>query len=642
MPSIKYNPTTNNDTIIRPLPRHSKNTNIISPIISKSTKIIGIDQVDNITIVQVPYEDKPIQKSPKLKIVIENFDKIISEFSSTPKFQPPKLQKSKTCSIIESKCILKKSASNPLDPLNKKSNLSTNQFTKSLSDMDEISSSDLKTTRKPVIKSDTFTKSSPGSHLLQLPSSAPPGVPRPPLRTRKPVEKVSTKQKYITEININTTGNAKFNRKSSFEEKSAKMASANLVKKCGEGTAAGNKLKLQRKPSFEDNSVKPTSTFMRKSLPESAKLQRKPSFEDKFVKVTSRYNNKNTVEASNTSKLQRKSSFEDNSLKKTSTYSNNKIVHEGVSRGTSNLEEKMINPSKLMSRYKEKATRTSSIPILKAKSEWDLNVCPKIKQSRIPVSLNKSLSPSIPSSLNCILDCKDRSIGELSGSEAAVNVVKDFKELQSKIMKQERVLQTDSELVKLQKKIQEQEKMLLVKSTNLKILPRNFKQIVSVKTEIKKLESTLNNPESSKEFPKLETPKNVSKNLKKYELESIKQNLKKAKELIETVQFSSCENLTSKMEKAKIEKVDSNLIEKNIKTIEIKNDGRVKTNKVENKNKSTKDYNSDYSDDSGNISNDCEIEEESINFKTSKKSEKVVNNNDSIAIVKPHLRSKVI
>ncbi|RZC41662.1 hypothetical protein BDFB_005908, partial [Asbolus verrucosus] len=58
----------------------------------------------------------------KLKIVIDNFDKILDEYNtSLPPQQPkkettkiPKLQKAKTCSIIESKCILKKSLSQPL------------------------------------------------------------------------------------------------------------------------------------------------------------------------------------------------------------------------------------------------------------------------------------------------------------------------------------------------------------------------------------------------------------------------------------------------------------------------------------------------------------------------------------------------
>lgn len=71
---------------------------------------------ENITILtpaKAP-ETKEIVES-KLHKALESFDKILSEFSTctslTPgatNFVPPKLQKSKTCSIIESRCILKK------------------------------------------------------------------------------------------------------------------------------------------------------------------------------------------------------------------------------------------------------------------------------------------------------------------------------------------------------------------------------------------------------------------------------------------------------------------------------------------------------------------------------------------------------
>ena len=56
----------------------------------------------------------------KLKIVIDNFDRILDEYKPpaaavVAATKIPKLQKAKTCSIIESKCILKKSLSQPLD-----------------------------------------------------------------------------------------------------------------------------------------------------------------------------------------------------------------------------------------------------------------------------------------------------------------------------------------------------------------------------------------------------------------------------------------------------------------------------------------------------------------------------------------------
>lgn len=65
-----------------------------------------------------------ISTQSKLKIVIDNFDKILDEFNNPRAVEQPvkkdvtkipKLQKAKTCAIIESKCILKKSLSQPVE-----------------------------------------------------------------------------------------------------------------------------------------------------------------------------------------------------------------------------------------------------------------------------------------------------------------------------------------------------------------------------------------------------------------------------------------------------------------------------------------------------------------------------------------------
>lgn len=79
---------------------------------------------ENITIVNTekPETSSENNVSTELKLskALESFDKILSEFtspaslnSSSNNFIPPKLQKSKTCSIIESRCILKKTVSDP-------------------------------------------------------------------------------------------------------------------------------------------------------------------------------------------------------------------------------------------------------------------------------------------------------------------------------------------------------------------------------------------------------------------------------------------------------------------------------------------------------------------------------------------------
>lgn len=82
---------------------------------------------ENITLLGVNKPTSTVEKDltteSKLDKALESFDKILCEFSSSTSlgaevnskssFIPPKLQKSKTCSIIESRCILKKANSHP-------------------------------------------------------------------------------------------------------------------------------------------------------------------------------------------------------------------------------------------------------------------------------------------------------------------------------------------------------------------------------------------------------------------------------------------------------------------------------------------------------------------------------------------------
>lgn len=88
---------------------------------------------ENVTIIEID------DVKDKLKTAIDNFDRILSEYTSPIKLAnaKPKLQKSKTCSIIESKCILKKtlSESNTAEATFKSLNL-TQITTKSLCHLD--------------------------------------------------------------------------------------------------------------------------------------------------------------------------------------------------------------------------------------------------------------------------------------------------------------------------------------------------------------------------------------------------------------------------------------------------------------------------------------------------------------------------
>lgn len=115
-----------------------ENVNIIVDNCASSVDSTLLDETkgyasiyENITIVGVKPADAVVHSlavskctpESKLNKALESFDKILYEFSTnslTPdtnanksNFIPPKLQKSKTCSIIESHCILKKANSDP-------------------------------------------------------------------------------------------------------------------------------------------------------------------------------------------------------------------------------------------------------------------------------------------------------------------------------------------------------------------------------------------------------------------------------------------------------------------------------------------------------------------------------------------------
>lgn len=110
---------------------------------------------ENVTIVGKPAESKAANSSlaeTKLNKALESFDKILSEFTCTSLtdtkniFIPPKLQKSKTCSIIESRCILKKSNSDPESDCKTRSKVARNNSidkTTSLWNLDDMKGKEL-------------------------------------------------------------------------------------------------------------------------------------------------------------------------------------------------------------------------------------------------------------------------------------------------------------------------------------------------------------------------------------------------------------------------------------------------------------------------------------------------------------------
>lgn len=182
---------------------------------------------ENVIIVK-PISD--VCTESKLSKALESFDKILSEFTSSTSltldnkcnkniFIPPKLQKSKTCSIIESRCILKKCNSDPDDRKTRSKVTRNNSIDKTtslwnLADMKEkeltaplvpltaipndkmnpdryatykISSKN--TTRPNCIKAEDLKKLDVKTRILKKTMSNPPSTPVPVVSKTKPVMK---------------------------------------------------------------------------------------------------------------------------------------------------------------------------------------------------------------------------------------------------------------------------------------------------------------------------------------------------------------------------------------------------------------------------------------------------------------------
>ncbi|KPI98812.1 Myosin heavy chain, non-muscle [Papilio xuthus] len=120
---------------------------------------------ENITVVNIQQKDKiesDRRAESKLNKALESFDKILSEFTSSTSlsdinsnsaFIVPKLQKSKTCSIIESRCILKKSKSDPESDTKLRKKVSRNKSidkTTSLWNLDDMKGKELSSPIMPL------------------------------------------------------------------------------------------------------------------------------------------------------------------------------------------------------------------------------------------------------------------------------------------------------------------------------------------------------------------------------------------------------------------------------------------------------------------------------------------------------------
>lgn len=731
---------------------------------------------ENVTVIQIPYKENKTEE--KLKIVIENFDKILTEFGPGDNAKgrsPPKLQKSKTCSIIESKCILKKSISNPavLDD-DSKSNLIDNPLTKSLSDMDFDSSFKLESiapippARKHVIKSDTFTKSTPAGATVKMTSRSTsvdsgtkhttPGSTRSTSSGRKPMEASSTKSKYVTEIDVSTPKTSKPTQKTpggdktmkttpkesvrnSTTPKTTKPVSAKFTQELVKTSTPLKPLSIKSPGEFP---LKPTSIPLPVSRLSKAKSAWDVSLTPKCrpSKIPVKSLNK-TLSPSIPSGLnglldRRQESIKDLQevlkLQEKIAQQEKLLLEENIDRisyGASanlrrvrsvanNIGGGYVSESKTLdkcittgNRILKKVEALNNEPVRKhaplKKTISVKNVVEKIESA----SRNQSPDDMKISSSNCFTFKEGPASRSVKKSEEKINkdellkhsssncfksteettkiVPKTVKKLEEKSVDEPDFIKTDRKS-KFPIKIDtdtftksQRINLTLVEITDEELpkttfgsSKRNFEALFSKSTDsLKSLDSqkssdshnsldseisssSLESSFNSKTLRNLNAyPKNVTQ--KSMAIEKLKLDLKIAKETTESVKFVTVEHLKNTIfekpdkAKVKIERVTSTLKDKEVKIVTVKNDGLIKRNysKILNANlilnaeskecEKSKDYNSDYSDDSGNISNDldldCEIEEDTV-VTTCEKSE-LVDSVASTAVVKAPYRSEV-
>lgn len=244
---------------------------------------------ENIVIVK-PATTSEVSAESKLNKALQSFDKILSEFSSSTSLTPdvnasknsfivPKLQKSKTCSIIESRCILKKADSDPQSNTKKRSKVARNNSidkTTSLWNLDDMKGKELTSPLMPLtptsgekmnpdkyatykissknpsrlncIKTEDLKKLDVKTRILKKTLSNPPSTPVPVISKTKPVtkkleKKVSDPKKAKPKT---CTDNGSSNIKTTLESKDAPKSQMQKAKSVWE---IGNEVMMS--PSLE-------------------------------------------------------------------------------------------------------------------------------------------------------------------------------------------------------------------------------------------------------------------------------------------------------------------------------------------------------------------------------------------------------
>lgn len=199
--SVNHNTTTSNN---------NSGTTITSNHTSNSA--LSSNHTTNY-ICNVTYHNNPKTQDAKLRKALQTFDRILSEFApKNPIPPPPKLQKSKTCSIIESRCILKKTNSDP-----RQHQRLNGENTKSLWDLNNskipVMTGDRivrygtykVTAKEPIKHHGTFTKADPKVKMIKKSSEMKIKVPvEPYVKSKIPVvrEKGANKRQVAAQGNL--------------------------------------------------------------------------------------------------------------------------------------------------------------------------------------------------------------------------------------------------------------------------------------------------------------------------------------------------------------------------------------------------------------------------------------------------------
>lgn len=211
---------------------------------------------------------EPLTSESKLGKALESFDKILTEFSSSlflthnPNFVVPKLQKSKTCSIIESRCILKKTNSDPETERRTRHLVSRNNSidkTTSLWNLDDMRGKELTspltplnplpidkmssdkyatykvsskpTTRATTIKTEDLKKLDVKTRILKKTLSNPPSTPVPVVSKTKPIPKKLDKK--FTDIKKDKPRSGLNNARNTIDMPKSQMQKAKSVWEIG-------------------------------------------------------------------------------------------------------------------------------------------------------------------------------------------------------------------------------------------------------------------------------------------------------------------------------------------------------------------------------------------------------------------------